>query len=351
MHEYSIFAMKLRLNDEYTIAFPIAVCEPLNADFDGDTVSIQLVPEDVAEDTYNKMSPRYVNTYKKNNEPIFKFNHETLNGLAVATEYKPEDPDDLKNPKHYYTDYVQLLKDVEVEKKIEVGTPICFTGKIGGVDYQSKVTSYGRLRISKILDADLDKIGILKDPYERINAKAATKLSAYLNQFPEDGVEKRKELQKFALRVVTMAGVVTFDFKTLYADTNTELYKKICNIADSKELTDKQKLAILTTEYQKYEKEIEGKFSDDLKNELARANRVKLSSITALSMPQLIVSGVDEKPVITRGNLLSGYSEKDMIYHTLENRSLQSIKVSGVLKYNQKIFGAHYKPQGNAGTK
>ena len=54
--------MKLRLNNEYTIAFPIAVCEPLNADFDGDTVSIQLVPEEVAEDTYNKMSPRYVNT-------------------------------------------------------------------------------------------------------------------------------------------------------------------------------------------------------------------------------------------------------------------------------------------------
>jgi len=37
-----------------------------------DTVSIQLVPEEVAEDTYNKMSPRYVNFYKKNNEPINK---------------------------------------------------------------------------------------------------------------------------------------------------------------------------------------------------------------------------------------------------------------------------------------
>lgn len=27
---------KLRLNHEFTIAFPIAVCEPLNADFDGE---------------------------------------------------------------------------------------------------------------------------------------------------------------------------------------------------------------------------------------------------------------------------------------------------------------------------
>ena len=31
LHEYSIFAMKLRLNDDNVIAFPTAACEPLNA--------------------------------------------------------------------------------------------------------------------------------------------------------------------------------------------------------------------------------------------------------------------------------------------------------------------------------
>lgn len=63
--------MKIKLWDEYAIGFPIGVCEPLNADFDGDCVSIQLVPEEAAEDTYKKLSPRYVNVYKKNNKPIF----------------------------------------------------------------------------------------------------------------------------------------------------------------------------------------------------------------------------------------------------------------------------------------
>ena len=56
-------------------------------------------------------------------------------------------------------------------------------------------------------------------------------------------------------------------------------------------------------------------YTADLKNELARAGRVKISSISALNTPQLIISGVDQKPVITRGNLLSGYTEKDMIFH------------------------------------
>ena len=37
----------------------------------------------------------------------------------------------------------------------------------------------------------------------------------------------------------------------------------------------------------KYEKEVENSFSSDLKNELARANRVKISSIVAMSMPKI----------------------------------------------------------------
>lgn len=271
-----------------------------------------------------------MNVYKKNNNPILPFNHEVLNGLAVATEYVVDDPKELTEPRHFYTDYVQLLKDVEVEKKIKVGTPIVFTGKVGEVEYQSKVTSYGRIRINKILEEELEDINVLSDPLKRIDAKAAVKLSSYLNKFPKNGLEKRLELQKFALRVVTLAGVTTFDFKTLYVDTNTETYKHICKIADDPDLTDQQKLALLTEEYKKYQKEVEDKYSDDLKNEIARAARVKLSSITALNMPQLIVSGIDQKPIITRGSLLSGYTEKDMIVHSIENRSLQSIKQSGV---------------------
>lgn len=137
----------------------------------------------------------------------------------------------------------------------------------------------------------------------------------------DDWVEKANEMQKFALKVVSKTGVVTFDYSTLYADTDTETYKEIRKIADSTELTDKQKLTLLTEKYGKYLKEIEGKFSDDLKKELDRAGRVKLSSIIAINAPSLIVSGVDEKPIITKGNLLEGFSESEYLAHAIENRS------------------------------
>lgn len=309
--------MKLRLTEDYVMKLPISICSPLNADFDGDALSVQLVPQESAEDTYRKMSPRYVTYYKKSMQPIPTINLETLNGLSVVTDWVPmEDAVELTEPRYFYDDYVTLLKDVEVNKKIKVNTPITFTGQVGDVKYQSKVTTYGRIRLSKILGKDIDDLEFTKDPKKRFDAKAATKLSAYLCDFPEDGIEKRKEIQKFCLRAVSLAGVVTFDYKTLFVDCmKTESYKELCDIADSKELTDKQKLCILTEKYEKYEKEIEANFSKDLKDEMERAGKIKVSSITALNMPQFIISGVDEKPIITRGNLLSGYTEHDMVLH------------------------------------
>ena len=335
LHEYSIFAMKLRIVDQDAIAYPLELCGPLGADFDGDTVSIILCPEEAKEDTYKKMSPRYNYIYKKTLENVFEFNMETLNGLACATEVKGT-PEELKDPKHFYTDYTELLKDVEVNKTLDYNTPIVFTGKIGDVKYRNKKTTYGRLRVSKIIEADLDeiKVGgekILKNPYERINATSAAKLMTYLQSQP-GAVEKANQLQKYALKVVSLAGVVTFDHATLYADTNTKTYKKVREIADSTELSDPQKIILLTDIWKKYEKEVENEFSDDLKQELDMAKRVKLSSIVAINMPQLIISGVDEVPRVTKGNLLEGYSEEEYLVHAIENRSLQSIKQSGVEK-------------------
>ena len=326
LHEYSMFAMKLRLVDGDTIALPIANISSMNADFDGDTVSIILVPEEVKEDTYNKMSPRFTKFYKKSLTPLYNITHESLNGANVATSYVFDDQIELTEPRYFYDDYKKLLTDVTVDKVIKIGTPIVFTGKIGSVDYQNKITSYGRLRTSKIIDADIDKIGIFNNEYEALKAGSAGKLVRWLYQF-DDFVEKMNELQKFWLKCVTEYGVVTFDFKTLYVDTNNETYTKIRNIADSDKFTEQQKLLLITDLYAKYEKEVEERFSDDLKSELSRANRVKISSIQDINQPQMIISGVDEKVIVNKGSLLSGLSEKEYIYHAVENRSLIDLTI------------------------
>lgn len=329
LHEYGIYCCKLRLAEGDVIHFPISLCEPLNADFDGDTITVTLVPEHVAEDTYQRMSPRFNKIYKKSLKPIFVWKHEALNGANVATTYVTKDLNELENPKHYYESYADLIKDVDIDGKIKPGTPIRFTGKVGNLTYKNKITSYGRLRTSKIIGKDIDEIGIFKHPGEAIKAGSASKLLSYLYNSP-DFVEKMNELQSYWLKEVTRAGVVTFDFKTLYVDTDTETYKKIREVADSKTLDNKEKLLLVSDLYAKYTKEIEGKFSQDLKNEIARANRVKIHSIMDINMPQAIVQGVEETQIVNRGSLLGGLTESEYRSHAVENRSLQIIKNSGV---------------------
>lgn len=346
-----MFACNLRLNEEhpddpvsgekatgnkYAIGFPLGLTTPLNADFDGDQIAIHLVPENIKEETLQKMSPRYTYIYKKNNSQIFVPQHECLNGLCILSEVKGT-PEEIEDPKHYYDSWEQLVKDAEIDHKLEYGTPIYFTGKIGSEKYNYKKTTYGRLKISKIIDRDMDKLDIWKSKKvedrwkERISSGIGADLYKFLcGQQDKDGIEMIQKLQKAAHKAVTLAGTVTFDFATLYADTNTETYQKMRKIADDPNMSDKQKTLLLTETYKQYEKEVEGSFSDDLKNELKRANRVKLISIMDINMPQMIISSADEIPVINTGSLMQGLTEDEYIYHGVENRALQSIKQSGV---------------------
>ena len=62
---------------------------------------------------------------------------------------------------------------------------------------------------------------------------------------------------------------------------------------------------------------MEAQFSDDLKDELKRANRVKLASIIEMVAPSLIVSGIDEKPIINRQTLVNGMTEESFRFHAV----------------------------------
>lgn len=231
-----------------------------------------------------------------------------------------------------YTSYADLLKDVEVNKKIKYNQLILFSGKVGELTYRKKVTTFGRLRVSKIIKADIDSIhDVLEKPLDRINGGSAARLMVYLSQFP-DYIERVNELQKYCLRLVSRAGVVQFDFDSLYADTNTQTYEDIKKISKDKNLSDPQKVLMMTEKYKEYVNEIKGNISDEVKEDIKYANRVKLDSLVDIVAPAFIMSGVKEVPLINDSSLFAGMGEKSYRDHAVENRSLQSLKVSGVPK-------------------
>ena len=127
----------------------------------------------------------------------------------------------------------------------------------------------------------------------------------------------------------------------MYVNTNTKTYNEIREIVDDPKLTDKQKLLMVDKKYKDFSKEVQQSFDEDLKDELKRANRVKLESIADINTPQLIISGVDEKVVVNHDSLYSGLSEKEYMYHAIENRSLNIIKQSSVP--SSGYSNVHYK--------
>lgn len=233
---------------------------------------------------------------------------------------------------------MELLKDVEINKKLTLNRLIVFNGTIdlpdgGKLEYHNQVTTLGRLRLSKLMQADIDSIpGLLKSsaekPFGVMDGGAASRMVSYLQQYP-DYVERLNEIQKYALRVVTAKGVVTFDFDTLYADTDNETYTEIREIADNPKLTDKQKTLLITEKYKTYLNKVKDTVREDVKADIKDANRVKIDSIVAMVAPALIISGVEETPIINKTTLVNGMTSKDYAYHAIENRSLQSIKQSG----------------------
>lgn len=326
--EYNMIALKAKLTDDYAIHLPIFVCNPLGADFDGDAVVVHAIPEEYAEETMKVMSPRYVTKYKKNLQNITEINMESLNGLSVATKIEYDDPSELKDPHLFYDNYVDLLKDVEVNHKISPNRIILFSGKVGELEYNNQVTTLARLRLSKEIGADIDTIpGVISEPLAQINGGGADNLISYLQQFP-DYTERLSRIQKYALMSVTRKGVLTFDFDTLYANTDTNTYKEIKSILNNPKYSDKQKILLVNEAYKKYTNEVKGSIREDVKVGIKDANRVKIDSILAMVTPSFTISGVNEVPMITNASLIGGMSNKDYINHAIENRAIQSIKNS-----------------------
>ena len=82
------------------------------------------------------MSPRYNYLYHKTNTIIYKPSLETLNGLNELSEVRPDQPEDLDDPKENYTSWKDLVMDAEVRKTLPTKKPIMFTGKIGTETYE-----------------------------------------------------------------------------------------------------------------------------------------------------------------------------------------------------------------------
>lgn len=306
LHRGSILAMKVVVDYEnpFTIGLNPAILQSLNADYDGDQIWFRAIRPQLSDYVIKRMSPRYYTKYVKNGASIINFNHAQMAALIRYTRV-----DTSKT----------IISNIDISKYsdkdvIHMDNP---------VSYRGFLSSPRRLYLSSKLGIDID---ILSEG-KTFDAGLIGKL---LNAFDEDSrIDKIFLIQKLIADFITIEGHTTVDFDIIYPkflksrQDLIEFYES----DEFKGLDKSHRLLRLTALYEKMLEEYESIVKTN--DRIRESNRVKLSSLSAMALPVMIV-GSDGDVEITDGALLDGYSEEAMHQVAVNNRAVHYVKLTSV---------------------
>ncbi len=305
-HGVQAFIPVLISSEEAVLQMNPLVCQPFNADFDGDQMLASLITEPQnARRMLQKLSPEYVWYYDKGGAPLWVPAHEQLVGLVFASTIQP-----TKKPQQVIS-YKQLEELVR-KGKIDIDEEV-YIGK--------KRTSYGRSKLEKILGQSLDNI-IGKD--KTINAKNIGNIIAGLG-YKENKLEIMNELLQISDEFATRIGIDSPPAKNFYKSIDPVVKE----IQDNSDFTDEQKYDIIN-------KKIEESLTKQIK-ELPNTNfgilmessgRVKMQQLKGLYGRR--VSMETGNLLVSDSEIMSGLIEKDLYGSAYESRSTFVIKKNSV---------------------
>lgn len=313
LHEYNLMCCKVHLTNADTMSLPMALCVAFNADYDGDTMSWFDVPQAIAPNIKEAMSPRKMLFFKKNHEPMFLPTQEIIQGLILAT--KTRKPEEIKN----YGNTIEKLEAYRIQNKrtFKYQTIIEFNGK---------QTTLAREILSKHFNCDInDYIGGLDR-----NLTSKTIPALYTNIIhEEDRAERILAIQTFALKIVTITGVTSLSLEDLYNDLGDDILKEIRRIEADETLSENEKNIKARLLYEQYIKQSEEAVPDRVMTEVKESARMKASQLMAMINPFLTTSVKGE---LSLGNstIINGLSSDDLVNLAVENRGTQAIKQDNV---------------------
>jgi DNA-directed RNA polymerase subunit beta' len=162
LHKYGVQAFRAKLIGGRSIRIPPLITESMNADFDGDTVSLYVPVSTKAMEESKKMFPSESLLNPATGKPVFTPRNETAVGLYRLSEFGKDSGKSFKDP-------MEAARQA-AEQKLDLTDVIHFNGK---------KTTVGRLLISNALPAAVRNDAILHDPdYEFTTDNVKSLLSA-----------------------------------------------------------------------------------------------------------------------------------------------------------------------------
>ena len=206
----------------------------------------------------------------------------------------------------------ELLND----NKINYNTPL---------EYNGKITCYGRLMISTYIKGSIDD---LIGDGRPINAKNILVIMEYIS-VKSDRLDIIHKLASFGSEVVKFKGVTSLTLNQLYLDLDTSLHKEMVRIKNDESLSPQLKLIRISEAYKNFTEQAKDSLTPAIKDRLESSNRIKMKQVLDLSIPKITISNEGVIDVMET-NLLNGLSPDDYYSDAITNRKVVGIKQEGV---------------------
>lgn len=312
LHKYNILCLKVVLVPDATIHLPQSLCELYGGDYDGDELNFFAIPNELKDYAVENASPKNMIYYEKDHSFLFKFNHESLNGVIISSKCILQD----EEPKKFISfDDVQAAFD---NSDIEVDTAI---------EFDNKITSYGRIKIGKIINADLDVILGENVPF---NAKNVSVLYGLLSKYdPETRVSMFQKLQEFVLEMVYLSGETTLKLEEVYQELPEEFINEIKEIMNSDEYTTEEKMMYIQERHENFLRDYINGMDSGVRLRIEESSRMKINAYIEMNTPQILY-GANSSVSVSEGTLINGLTEAEYVSHALNNRKLLELKFKAV---------------------
>lgn len=306
LHRYNIQSFKLLLTKDDAIHFPLGQTSPFAGDFDGDALSLTLVPEAFQDDLDKKMSAANMVRYESTNNFIYKPNQEILYGLTLSTKVELQKINDS-------TQKYLSFKDAEDDFNSQVIQFPC-----DEVILNDKPTTYALAKLNDILGIDLSEFMRLP-----VTGGNLGELLTYINNQP-NRLELYKEVQKWALEVVTLEGTTIPSMTEMLKFDSSNFTKELKSLIKQSE-NDPRLISKIDEEYNKFLESELKRLNPEIIDRIKESDRIKLRQVTDIFSPQLLIDD-SGKYHIADNPLSKGLTERELRKHAQNNRQLLVMK-------------------------
>jgi hypothetical protein len=236
-----------------------------------------LVPKDHEKEVFSKMNPVALRFYDKNLRPITVPSHGVIHGYIGCSTLDMT----IGKKGKIVVDELEDLEKLYEDETVELQELVYLNGV---------ATTYGRAKMESYIGVTINEA--LGDPDSEelipISNNNIEDLMRYIS-LGKDPAGVVKDIRIFVLDMSTIEGFSALSLNQLYTDIPTEFLDRLEEIREDQSLDGIQKFIRISSVNDEMKDYVQENMDQDLKQTMVNSNRMKISSLMEMTMPQATV--------------------------------------------------------------